>query len=274
MSLTLGEKLRQAREERGFSISEVAEQTRISALYLESIENNDYRILPGGIFNKGFVRSYAKVVGVDEQEALQDYAKLMSEQGIPSPEETKTYRSEVLTDDQNRSSSIVTLIFALVILGSLAFGVYYFVNYWRDRQNQPAANNSANTSKTANDSTNANSNVNAAATTLPPVSEIKAEFKALKAPIYVSHTIDGKSANKLVNPNEPLIMTAKETLRFSYYKGFTPDKAQLMLNGKQITLPNPPAKGNFIFTINKENIGRILQSGTIESADPAATAPR
>ena len=53
MSLTLGEKLRQAREERGISISEVAEQTRISRQYLECIENNDYKILPGGIFNKG-----------------------------------------------------------------------------------------------------------------------------------------------------------------------------------------------------------------------------
>ena len=70
MSLTLGEKLRQAREERGISISEVAEQTRISPHYLDSIENDDYRTLPGGIFNKGFVKSYAKYVGIDEQDAL------------------------------------------------------------------------------------------------------------------------------------------------------------------------------------------------------------
>jgi cytoskeletal protein RodZ len=49
MSQTLGEKLRQAREARGVSISEVAEQTRISALYLKSIENDDYKPLPGGM---------------------------------------------------------------------------------------------------------------------------------------------------------------------------------------------------------------------------------
>src|SRR5438309_10498251 len=57
MSLTLGEKLQQAREEKGFTLSEVSDQTRISSLYLESIENDDYRTLPGGIFNKGFVKS-------------------------------------------------------------------------------------------------------------------------------------------------------------------------------------------------------------------------
>ena len=60
MSQTLGEKLRAAREERGISISEVAEQTRISPHYLASVENDDYKTLPGGIFNKGFVKSYGK----------------------------------------------------------------------------------------------------------------------------------------------------------------------------------------------------------------------
>src|SRR6185369_11249664 len=99
MSLTLGEKLRQAREERGISISEVAEQTRISPHYIDSIENDDYRTLPGGIFNKGFVKSYAKYVGVDEQEALQDYSRLISQQEGAGGEEPKTYRPEVLTDD-------------------------------------------------------------------------------------------------------------------------------------------------------------------------------
>ena len=77
MSLTLGQKLRQAREERGISIGEVSEQTRISPHYIESIENDDYKTLPGGIFNKGFVKSYARYVGYDEQEALGDYSKLM-----------------------------------------------------------------------------------------------------------------------------------------------------------------------------------------------------
>ena len=67
MSLTLGEKLREAREERGFTIADVAEQTRISSMYLESIENDDYRILPGGIFNKGFVKTFAKFVGIGEK---------------------------------------------------------------------------------------------------------------------------------------------------------------------------------------------------------------
>lgn len=109
MSLTLGEKLRQAREERGFTLGDVAEQTRISSLYLESIENDDYRILPGGIFNKGFVKSYAKFVGINEAEALSDYSALISSNSKGEDEDSvKVYRPEVLTDD--RSSSMLPTI--------------------------------------------------------------------------------------------------------------------------------------------------------------------
>ncbi len=136
MSLTLGEKLRQAREERGISLSDVAEQTRISGQYIESIENDDYRSLPGGIFNKGFVKSFAKYVGLDEQEALQDYANLTASQGNQVVDEQKTYRPEVLTDDRSSSSTFGKIIIAAVILGLATFGVLALLKYL---QNNPSA---------------------------------------------------------------------------------------------------------------------------------------
>src|SRR5690348_626074 len=120
MSETLGEKLRQAREARGFTLGEVSEQTRISSLYLESIENDDYRTLPGGIFNKGFVKSYAKFVGVNEQEALADYSRLMS--ATQEEEELKVYKPQVLTDDHSGSSMAPTIILAIVILALMTGG--------------------------------------------------------------------------------------------------------------------------------------------------------
>ena len=107
MAETLGEKLRAARESRGISISEVAEQTRIAPMYIECIENDNYKPLPGGIFNKGFVKSYARFIGVDEHEALQDYTRLLSQSGDSSPvDEPRTYRPEVLTDDRASQTSL------------------------------------------------------------------------------------------------------------------------------------------------------------------------
>lgn len=268
MSLTLGEKLRQAREERGLSISEVAEQTRISALYLESIENNDYKPLPGGIFNKGFVKSYAKFVGIDDQEALQDYSRIIAAQGgDTNPEETKTYRPEVLTDDQARATSLPTVIFAVIILGLLAFGVYSFIKYWQSGQSQPAAVSNANLNV---NQANLNTAATPTPTPVPAVTEINLELKPKANPISVSYTIDGKSANKLATAKEPLSLTAQQSLKVSYYKGFTPDKVQLTLNGRQISAPAPPAKGNIIFEITRDSAAQILNAGAVTAVEPVA----
>lgn len=277
MSLNLGDKLRQAREARGITISEVAEQTRISRLYLESIENNDYRNLPGGIFNKGFVKSYAKYVGIDEQEALQDYSKLISEQGETSVEEVKTYRPEVLTDDRSGGSMLPTLIFAAIILGLLSWGVISLVNYLNAPKE--VATNTANKAVNSNSNTNtSNSNTNTANTnttpsTMPTSSEIKVEFRALAEPVSLESTVDGKKLTTMVPLDVPQSYNAQQSVKLRYYRGFTPDKVQLTVNGKVITTPSAPAlpKANGIeFEINKENVQQIWQSGAITFGTPAA----
>ncbi|MDQ3801207.1 MAG: helix-turn-helix domain-containing protein [Acidobacteriota bacterium] len=262
MSLTLGEKLRQAREARGISISEVAEQTRISALYLEAIENNDYRTLPGGIFNKGFVKSFAKFVGIDEQEALQDYSRLLAEQGTESADDPKTYRPQVLTDDQARSSMIPTLIFAVIILGLLTGGILWGLNYYQNSQNQALTGN-GNTNQTANNASNTNTIVTANPTPAPPATnEINVEFRTSET-VSVTYVADGRRVNRNVAPNEPLTFKAQQSARMSYFKGFA-DKVQLTVNGRQLAPPQAAAKRNVVeFEITKDNIAQILQSGAI-----------
>jgi cytoskeleton protein RodZ len=272
MSLTLGEKLRQAREERGISISEVAEQTRISPHYLDSIENDDYRTLPGGIFNKGFVKSYAKYVGIDEQEALQDYSHLIASQqgeGAPS-EEPKTYRPEVLTDDRASGSMIPTIIFAVIILGLMSWGLIALVKYIQNQPSQPVAN-----TNTAANSNSANANINATPTpVIPQVNEIKVEIKSLADRINVSSVVDGKKLAEDILPNAPKTFTGQQSVRISYYRGFTPDKLEITVNGKPITAPNPPVKGSTItFEVNKDNIVQILQNGQFANGETVATTP-
>ena len=260
--MTLGEKLRQAREERKITISEVSEQTRISPLYLEAIEADDYRALPGGIFNKGFIKSFAKYVGFDEQEALQDYARQFAEQNDgQNADELKTRRPEVLTDD--RSSSIPTIIFAVIILGLMTWGILALVRYI---QNQPDAPAPANAN--AANSANQNAPVSPTPTPLPATDEIKIEFKTTAAKVSVTAKVDGKTTNEVMTNDAPKIFTGKESVKLAYYKGFA-DKVQITLNGKQITPPAAATKGSIIeFEVNKNNIVQILQSGQITPAAP------
>lgn len=262
MSLTLGEKLRQAREERGITISEVAEQTRISALYLGCIENDDYRTLPGGIFNKGFIKSFAKYVGVDEQEALQDYASLVANASNEIVDEPKTYRPQVLTNDSN-SSNLPTIIIAVLILGLMTWGILALVSYI---QNQPAQ--STNTNSNANTVSNivlTNSNIeNVSAPPVQTIDKIEAEIKAVRQNLWVQYKVDGKTTAKIIKADAPLKIETQKNLILSYSKSQTTN-IQMTLNGKEIELPAAAnIKGNNISVeINEENIREILQNGKI-----------
>jgi cytoskeletal protein RodZ len=117
MAATIGEQLRLAREGRGIPLREISDQTRISMHYLEAIETNDYKRLPGGIFNRSFVKAYARYVGYDEKEAVDGYTRYMREQGDSGDEVASTpFHSKVYTDAPATRSPILTVVLAIVIL--------------------------------------------------------------------------------------------------------------------------------------------------------------
>jgi cytoskeletal protein RodZ len=70
---SLGDYLKQARKKKGLSLEKVASQTRIQEHHLQALEAEDFGNLPAKVFAKGFVRSYAKALGLDEEEALQHF---------------------------------------------------------------------------------------------------------------------------------------------------------------------------------------------------------
>src|SRR3990172_7385825 len=71
-----GTSFKKAREARGIPLGRIADETRISTRFLLAIESEEFHILPGGIFNRGFVRAYAEQVGLDPNQAVADYERL------------------------------------------------------------------------------------------------------------------------------------------------------------------------------------------------------
>ena len=270
MSLTLGEKLRQAREERGISISEVAEQTRISPLYLESIEKDEYKILPGGIFNKGFVKSYAKYVGVDEHEALQDYSKQMAVGDSDPLEEFRSYRPEVLTDDRSSSSMVPTIVFAGIILALMTGGILFVVNYIQNQQAEPQANlnaPAANSNAAAADDV-----VNTSLSEPMSADQIVVELKAVTEPVWVSYTVDGTTREQTLAAEESLKTQANDSITVSYSRSRL-QNLQIYLNGRRIEAPDPGAKGKVEIEINKQNVAQFLKVGETSTNRTASSQP-
>ena len=70
---SFGEVLRRERELRQITLREISEATKINLRYLEALERDDFRHLPGGVFNKGFVRAFAQHIGVDAETMVDAY---------------------------------------------------------------------------------------------------------------------------------------------------------------------------------------------------------
>jgi hypothetical protein len=70
---SFGDRLKKEREQRGISLDDISLTTKIGTRLLRALEEEKFDQLPGGIFNKGFVRAYARYVGLDEDQAVADY---------------------------------------------------------------------------------------------------------------------------------------------------------------------------------------------------------
>lgn len=119
-----GAHLRQARQQRGVSLREIAERTKISVLALEALERNDVSRLPGGIFSRAFVRSYAREVGLDAEDTVRRFvARFPDAAGEEAP---TGYRAAAEHIDVGERPALARARRALVWSLPLLAGVAYF----------------------------------------------------------------------------------------------------------------------------------------------------
>jgi len=102
---SFGEKLRLEREKRNITLDQVSVSTKIGIRMLRALEENQFNQLPGGIFNKGFIRAYSRVVGLDEEQTIADYLRASGDAAPPSTEvvvsTAATSRSEKPQEERN-----------------------------------------------------------------------------------------------------------------------------------------------------------------------------
>jgi cytoskeleton protein RodZ len=259
MAVTLGEKLREAREARGYSLREVADNTRISARHLEAIEADDYKPLPGGVFNKGFIKAFARYVGVDQNEALEDYLRQMNQQGLSASEDESpiSRKHEVFLGDEPRRP-FLTIVLALIILGLLSWGVIAGLQWYQNRGNQAAV---APTPTPA-----ADANVAATPTPIPVVSAangLKVQIKANAQDVPVVPIVDGKPQSAVsLKPGESRTFDAKQSFKLQYSK-YRVGELQMTINGQPAKVPtvssNPRLRNNIEFEVTPNNVAQFVQ---------------
>jgi len=112
-----GDKLRREREMRGITLAEISESTKISKRWLQALEDEQFSQLPGGVFNRGFVRAYARFLGIDEEQAVADYVAASNEQPPPDdkfPLDIHEKKSD--SPPLNPKRSVLPILMAVVAL--------------------------------------------------------------------------------------------------------------------------------------------------------------
>jgi cytoskeletal protein RodZ len=87
---SFGETLKRERELRGVTLDEISLATRIGTRFLKAIEEERWDELPGGVFNRGFVRAMARYIGLDEENTVAEYVLAIGDRATapvvpPSP---------------------------------------------------------------------------------------------------------------------------------------------------------------------------------------------
>ncbi|HEY3930153.1 MAG TPA: RodZ domain-containing protein [Candidatus Koribacter sp.] len=257
---SFGEKLRREREMRGISLDEIAGATKIGTRSLKALEDENFAILPGGIFNKGFVRAYARFLGLNEDEAVADYQTAANEQPVSVKQiaaQSAIAKANRLAAQQKSESHVAgglvrALIFLVVAVG-VAYGGYKLVHrgffkalkrpsLHRQMKQQAAAAPAATPAKVPasqpssaqGQSTPSTPTATASAAVAPrPAAEFTVGIKATKTS-WLSVTADGKRTfQKTLQPNEQQDVTAKSRVQILIGN---PSGTEISLNGKPLVL--------------------------------------
>jgi len=119
-----GGRLKRAREARGVSLRQIATDTKISIGVLEGLERGDISKLPGGIFSRAFVRSYAQQVGLDAEATVREFLEVFPDETIAagSPLEVARYtqaEEQLFATRQRAARTVLWLVAVTVPLGAL-----------------------------------------------------------------------------------------------------------------------------------------------------------
>ena len=205
--MDVGLTLRIARERRGLSIPQLAATTKIPSGVLKALEDNAFEKMPGGIFTRGFIRAYAREVGLDAEEMIQEFlsetaATLPPAPGTQAQREGAVEEIDQLQIDLDGPGSRPDWGYALIV-AALVVG---FVSFNRSDASEGARTSSAEVVETATPVATAGTISEAVATT---GGALRVEMHA-RGECWVKAVVDGRTVvARLLQPGDRVTTDAQ-----------------------------------------------------------------
>jgi cytoskeleton protein RodZ len=266
-----GDRLRREREMRGVTLDEITESTKISRRHLEALEKEHFDQLPGGVFNKGFVRAYAHFLGIDEDQAVADYSAASNEQ--PEPENKFPLEVHEEPDrDLNPRRSSLPLVFAIAALVGVLVGYGFWIRSKphnsetvdNKRQSAPASaakesNAQAPTPQTVAPSSSEPKPIRTSAQPAPSTPVKKPSSEAAAIPRSTEHTPAAATAETADPPP-----AAQEKAFFVQVKAKEDSWVSIVADGKSVMQRVLPADKHKKIKAGKTLVLRTGNAGGIE----------
>ena len=121
----LGSRLKDERERQGLTIEQIMEITKVSRVNINAIESGNSKEFPHEVYAKGFIKTYAKALGLDAEEIGEEFSRIM---GSGTTTESAEEREEVSQPEYNpdtKKSPVGTIFLVLILVGIVGGLVYY-----------------------------------------------------------------------------------------------------------------------------------------------------
>lgn len=232
-----GEHLKRERELRGVSLEEVSAATRISTKFLVAIEHGQWEHLPGGAFNRGFIRSASKYLGLDEENMVAEYSLETNGNGNGVAHVAPIRPRNQLPRDWRPMAALGAVV--LVVVAALLTGGWFAVSKIKARRQAASVTGEASTAVTAN------ATGGAPATTVA-ASPLALSVKAIK-PGSLRVIADGKVLFEgQITAGESKEFGARDTFEIASSDA---GSVQLELNGQPVpTMGTPGRPGRVTLT--------------------------
>lgn len=124
---TLGQKLKDARIRKGYSITDISNKTKIQERYIEALENGKLDILPGHFYARTFIKQYADVVGFDSIQMVREFDELTVDLHSPNHLSKGRFIPKSIKESKSGTWATIKESLPLIMLSSLMLAIVIVV---------------------------------------------------------------------------------------------------------------------------------------------------